>query len=438
MIRQQKQFKEGAASFFIVAISTMILMIIVTSFAAIMISEITRSSNDDLSQSAYDSAMAGVEDAKLAFANYRKCLESGATADRPSNYEAQPTCDNIVWMMERENTRCDMVAYILGRVKDADGSVPVSDKSGDTKSNYNQAYTCVTMEGNLTNYRASLDSTTSEKIVKVSLDDSVAASRIKKVRIKWYSQRGGETYNYTNFSNNKVVFSPTSLSSASVPPTLQVQLIQTAGTFSISHFEAVDVGGNKTDRATMYLVPTDNAGAAKATNADSYKGIYNGSANVLSAAQVVSTNNRDSKNLPFVVYCSGADDYACVVDILLPDPIGGARSSKTFLFVVTTPYGQPATDFEMEFYCADNDVCSRQLDLATGTEKDSSIANLKGMQVNVDSTGRANDLYRRVEVRLEATNTSFKFPMYGIQLLNSSNGDNNLDKNFSVQKEWNF
>ena len=66
-----RKFRKGAASFYIVAISTLILLIVAMSFAAVIIYEVTRTSNDDLSQSAYDSALAGVEDAKLAFYNYR-------------------------------------------------------------------------------------------------------------------------------------------------------------------------------------------------------------------------------------------------------------------------------------------------------------------------------------------------------------------------------
>ena len=66
-----RKFKKGAASFYIVAISTLILVIIAASFAAVIISELTRTSNDDLAQSAYDAALAGVEDAKLAYYNYQ-------------------------------------------------------------------------------------------------------------------------------------------------------------------------------------------------------------------------------------------------------------------------------------------------------------------------------------------------------------------------------
>ena len=71
MKKSKGLFKEGAASFYVVAFSTMILMVIAASFAAIIISEMNRTSNDDLAQSAYDSALAGIEDAKIAFYNYQ-------------------------------------------------------------------------------------------------------------------------------------------------------------------------------------------------------------------------------------------------------------------------------------------------------------------------------------------------------------------------------
>ena len=77
--RNMKRFKQGAASFYMVAITTLVLVIIATSFAAVIIAEIARTSNDDLAQSAYDAAMAGVEDARLAYYNYSNCIEKGGS-----------------------------------------------------------------------------------------------------------------------------------------------------------------------------------------------------------------------------------------------------------------------------------------------------------------------------------------------------------------------
>ena len=113
MIRKEYRFKKGAASFYMVAFSTLILLVVATSFAAIIVSEVTRTANDDLAQSAYDSALAGVEDAKLAFYSYQKCLEQGATETEIDDNKNEVTCGEIIHYMN--NPDCDMVANILGR-----------------------------------------------------------------------------------------------------------------------------------------------------------------------------------------------------------------------------------------------------------------------------------------------------------------------------------
>ncbi len=428
MKRIKNKFKQGAASFYIVAFSTLILMILAASFAAVIISEVTRTSNEDLSQSAYDSALAGVEDAKLAFANYKRCIESGAKGNGMLSEGTTITCSDIIYWMEHPD--CDMVAHILGRIgKTEAGEVPINDTvittGGEVKSDLNQAYTCVEIDGDLGDYRASLSSSSSEKLVQVALD-GVEASQIKKVRIKWHSNRERAVYNYSNYleESNRVAFQPVSAVRASTPPTLQVQLVQTAQTFLLTDFDISD--GNSTDRATMFLVPSNDANAAAtSSNKTSYTGIYENDENVIKANQIASTNNHQ-KNLPFLAYCpnDSLNDYACTVDFVLPNPVGdGTRNNGTFMFVVSLPYGQPDTDFAMEFYCADGAVCSKQNVTIEGvaTEQNSSLAKLKGVQVNVDSTGRANDLYRRVEVRLEAVDTTFKYPLYALQLLDDSN-----------------
>ena len=90
-------FKKGAASFYVVAIATLILVIIATSFAAIIISEVSRTSNEDLSQSAYDSALAGIEDSELAFYNYQACKEQGYSASATKPTGTGPlTCSEIM------------------------------------------------------------------------------------------------------------------------------------------------------------------------------------------------------------------------------------------------------------------------------------------------------------------------------------------------------
>ncbi len=444
-----EKFKKGAASFYIVAFSTLILVIVATSFAMVIISEAVRASNDDLSQSAYDSALAGVEDAKLAFANYQRCIEAGYTATAPNN-DNIVTCGEIVYWMQ--NPDCDMVGHILGRIKeDESGEVVVSDTlssaNGDKTSDLNQAYTCVQIRTTLSDYRSNINSSNRIRIVRANFD-GVKASNIVAVKLSWYSNREDSKNNYSNliYKNNgsfgsdagwRVVFEPASIKRVAMPPTLEVSMIQTAERFKLTDFD-ISVG-NTTDRATMYFVPTNNVTAAR-NSAGTYIGAYNGSENVISNAQIVKTNDRKIKNLPFGVYCpeNSSNEFACSVKMNLPSPVGGTRSDETFMFVLMLPYGQPDTDFAMEFLCAGGTTCSTISSTSEGVVSPN-IATIKDSQVVIDSTGRANNLYRRVETRLESSDTSFSYPYYAIQILGGNSGSvSPLSKDMTVTSEYNF
>lgn len=436
-----KRFKKGAASFYIVAFSTLILVIIATSFATVIISEVTRTANDDLSQSAYDSALAGVEDAKLAFSNYRRCREK-LPSFNPEGYTPDPAsgvkCEDIIYWVEKAPD-CDMVAHILGRIgKGEKKEVMISDTtttSGSEEVTINQAYTCVMITTDLEDYRANLSASNQTKVVGARFANGVA-SKIKTMKISWYSVREADAkWNYANFTDGKVTFKPVNLLQIVTPPTLAVSLIQTATNFSLSDFNQTVNG--RTDRATMYLVPINSKDAASKTNEATYKGVYKGGdkGNVLTQADVYKTNDHNIKNLPYGVYCDEApqSNFACSVSIELPQPIGGTRDDDTFTLIVSLPYAQPDTDFAVEFFCAENETCSSTIN--DGVTVGSNVIKMENVQVKIDSTGRANDLYRRVETRLESTDVSFPYQYYALELM----GDGDvLTKNMVVTCEYNF
>lgn len=448
MVKWKSKFKSGAASFYVVMISTLILVVVASSFAAAIVAEITRSSNDDLSQSAYDAALAGIEDAKLALASYQNCINSGKTATVPVN-DGNVTCGEIIYWME--NPDCDMVSRILGRISELEEGREVlieetTTSTGESSNNMNQAYTCVTIQTELDDYRATLSAAESYRVIKVGLD-SVSANDIKAVRISWYSNADGAPLNYTNLTNlsgsSRVTFQPLTSSKAAAPPTLKVQLIQTAANFSLEELNGVS-SGNSTDRAAVFLVPTNDATVA-ATNksgstsgTESFIGVYDGEGdNVLTATQIAMTNDH-AKDLPFATYCpdSSVSEYVCSALLNLPAPIGGARSDETFMFVVSLPYGQPDTDFSLEFICADGKQC-KDVDVPVGESVSTeNIATLSGMQIAVDSTGRANDLYRRVEMRIESVDSTLTYPFDAIRLIGNSDGEIVLNKDMTVTAEY--
>lgn len=433
-----KRFKNGAASFYIVAFATLVLVILSVSFASVIMSEITRTSNDDLSQSAYDSALAGIEDAKLAYANYQRCTEANSTVPDSLTSGEDVSCEDIMYWVERKPD-CDMVAHILGRIGkyengEESGGVLIRETSSGN-NNLNQAYTCVKINRILSDYRASLGSSNPTKVIKADL--STSAGSISSVRISWYSNPGGEMYNYNNFVNNRVAFQKIATFRAATPPTIAVQLVQTAGEFKMEDLLSPTNSNGQTDRATVYLVPTKVAEGENPTYTYS-KNAYNGTKNLISASQMAATNNME-KNLPYTVYCPQADkattEFACTVEIELPSPIGsGDRSDDTFMFAVNLPYGQPDTDFSMEFLCGDSvEGCeSRKVE-----SEERLTANVTDVQVMIDSTGRANDLYRRVETRFEASDASFPYQFYAVEGLNSSDsGGYAIKKELTVTKEY--
>lgn len=449
----KQKFKKGAASFYIVAISTLILLIIATSFAAVIISEIERTSNDDLSQSAYDSALAGIEDAKVAYANYEQC--KGTEPVKPVVGKSIG-CAEIVWLVE--NPDCGMVGKILGRIGiDSDSEVMVEESGDGVSNNMQQAYTCVKMQPSVGGYVGTLSSSSQIKIIRAKFDEDTPASKIKKVELSWFSDADmvevNGAFNYGNFKNNHVTYPMVQSSSVAIPPTIGLAMVQTAESYNFADFDMTQ--GDRTDRGMIYMTPIDNTDDASNTNRDTYIGAYNSGdkVNHISATGMLKSNDKTSTNLPYGVYCAGSsaegDSYACTATIDLPEPVGGTRSNDTFTFAVFFPYGQPKTDFLLQFYCDDTDVCSTQKETVTNDEGEtvieeqtSSLANLDGVQIAVDSTGRANDLYRRVEVRLEAGGGSGSFLalMGPLQLLgnNDGNGADMLKKDYPVITEYNF
>ncbi|MBR3236732.1 hypothetical protein IKF92_03595 [Candidatus Saccharibacteria bacterium] len=440
-----KKRLKGAASFYIVAFSTLILVIIVLSFAGVVVSELTRTSNSDLSQSAYDSAMAGVEDAKLALYNYRNCLERDKTGKevKPNN-DLEVSCNEIFYYMNLNNysseeESCKMVGKILNRNDDI-----VSIEESNVGNNMAQFYTCVKLDDTLGDYLGELSPSNMTKVVKPNFD-VINASGVKKIRLKWYSDKNmgdNDQLNYTNFNGTSVVYKGLNSGKLSTPPTVFVAMMQTGPSFNMSDFDTTS--GAQTDRGMVYLTPVNNKSAAKTNKDNNYKGAYSEekSTNYIDKNGFLKSNDKTSVNLPYAVFCDSGGDYACSVTIELPDPKNGARNNETFRIIVGLPYGAPDTDFSLEFLC--NDGASGCEKIANESGGKSSRAIMKGTQVAVDSTGKANDIFRRIEVRLEDTSDPLSV-MGPLELLGNS-GESTIKKNVldnnsgadPVKCEWNF
>lgn len=401
-----KMRKRGGASMFVVLFTIIILSVIVLSFTRLIISESMKTTNTDLSQSAYDSALAGVEDAKLALLKYHECLDQGATATSGSS-----SCQEIVKNMQAgiEANDCSTVQKVLKREQAAENNsvvVQETQNSADSGNNANmlQAYTCVTVKEDLDDYRTTLSAAGRLRIIPIRADN---VDQIDTITVKWFSKAnlakvssGGTSYcvdPYSYFDMLTRLYPNGGCNGKyQAPPTLTARLIQTDETFNLSEL-SVSKAADSTNTGEVILVPTDNG---------------NGT-NTVSAEKWGESANKGT-NLPIRINC-GSGDWYCTVEMSLPKTFRGStnRNDANTYLLVSLPYGTPETDISVMTY-------------GTVGEERQQIE-FSGVQARIDSTGRANDLYRRVETRVELVDTYFAYPEYEITM---TGADSKIDKTF--------
>ncbi len=184
---------------------TILFGVIALSFIRIILSENTQSSNDDLSQSALDSALVGVEDAKRAVNQYYQCVNaSGDSA----------TCGSLF------GGNCDdfrLKTYLYGDTYP--GEVLVQES---TSNNADQAYTCVILANRVPDYRSTLTSDTRTRVIPLGIG-STSLSEVKSVTFRWYSEINGTDFRLN--SDGKLG----AINNATTPPTLTLSLLKKLG-----------------------------------------------------------------------------------------------------------------------------------------------------------------------------------------------------------------
>ena len=420
------KFKSGATSIYVVVIATLLFSVITVSFIRIIVNEANRTTSDELAQSAYDSALAGVEDAKVALKKYYDCSSAGDTDEEckaiRTYFEDSVKASHGEGDHADDPCQVDAVPKILGRYDSAGvgsaGEVLIQEFDSNTNEDVVQAYTCILLNNILPDYRSELSSNVTTRVIPLRTDD---VTKITGIQIAWYDEKDGDSGNSYNFSNAKGNFNSLS-SSIPTPPTISAQIIQTAGTYTLADLDT-SVDG-KTDRGTVFLVPE------KATTLPSYKDTH------VSSDTLVKSNDHVTRNDPIGIPCTHSgvieglsDEFACVASISLPAPVGASldgsnhpseRNDKTFFLVLSLPYGTPNTRFSVKL-CTDTEgYCTE-------------TADFKDAQISIDSTGRANDMYSRVEARVEFNDIYFPFPEFAIQA--TGTGDAAVNKSFYVTKD---
>jgi Tfp pilus assembly protein PilX len=376
--------QSGAVSLFIVLFATLLITIVTVSFVQLMIKDQQQATASDLSQSAYDSAQAGVEDAKRLLVLDQACKNNTAA----STINCAAIASALTPTPGQSDTECDTLAK-AGLVSETNGEVIVQ-QNDSVDSKLDQAYTCVKVGVNTDDYKGELN------VNQSLLVPVTGVGTFDSIELSWFSRQ-----DVSSTTNDPTVGFPTSNSTTPLPPVgnkwkfnypplLRTQLIQTGASFKLSDFDD-NADGNKSDANTLFLYPISGTSNGPVDSKD------------------FALDARQSPTLgPQQVSCKPNftdSEYVCSAVLKLPNPMDGNVANRNGYLRLTSLYN--GVHFSVR--------------LKNGSE----YVKFNGVQPQVDSTGRANDMFRRVSARIELRG-DFTYPEAAIDM----NG--NLCKNFTV------
>lgn len=357
----------GAVSLFAVIFAMLLLVVVTVSFLRLMMADMRQASDTDLSQSAYDSAQAGVEDGKRALLRYQSVCATNSVS----------VCDNLATQLSTDT--CNEAVRIGGVVPGTSGEVPIQTTSASTNSaSFNQAYTCLTMKLDTENFEGILTDGTSKFIPLNSV------SNFTHITIKWYNLEDlGSAVTPVNL--------PTSVSRqllkdwpANRPPVIRAQLMQYGQNFKLDSFDTINAS-SEMNAGTLFLYPTSNG-----SSSDAFVG-----RDVRASSATDEPDADDATTTPLPTRCQSAlsaGGYACSITLQLPTPVGGGSNTERHGYLRLTPFYKGA-HFEVSL-----------------SDSAGNVVDFKAVQPVVDSTGRANDIFRRIQSRVELTDTALPLP----------------------------
>jgi len=355
---------KGSVSMFVVIFATLLITVVTVGFIKIMVKDQQQASAADLSRSAYDSAQAGVEDAKRAIANYE--VICGAVVNTPACEAAK---------LSINSSTCNVaVTSSLASAQSTDNEVKI--QTGDPNS-LNQAYTCVKIKLNTDDYIGVLGDDESKLIPLVGVEE------FSSIKIEWFNQndlkQGTTAVNVPDIGNSANLLKKSEWTTATAPnrpPVMRAQLIEVANNFNFNNLN--DAANNVWDD-TIFLYPSKKI-------------------NTLNTFDLVSHGSPLAEN-PIEAECSediSSGGFSCSAEILLRKSV--AAGVKAFLNIKSI--------YKKSNY---------RVSLLNGAQ----LVKFNAVQPEIDSTGRANNLFRRVLSRLELSSIGFSTPQAAVDIDNS-------------------
>lgn len=356
MSKSSNSFYRGGVSMFIIVATFLMVAIIITSFIRLANRDNQMAVDQDLSQSAYDSAQAGVEDAKRALLQWQKaCVESPQSSD----------CIKFSAALHQdlESQSCKILSEVFEIGDRNNSETLIQTSEGDRE--FDQAYTCVKINTETADYLGESPAGSSTLIPLKSTGD------FDKIRISWFSEKdaGSDDISLDNYPGKMLNAFPADSSwPQNKPSVARAQFI------------------NGDDSGTVFLYPSANA-------------VVSSQFNDISSTVLQTGRQRFDSSVLSPVRCArsitegGYFGYACSAVVVLGRNIASDSDSVLRL---AFQYGQ-TTNYKVEMLNSDN-----------------AIVNFKDVQPVVDSTGRANDQFRRVQSRVELGGADQPIPEFAV------------------------
>ena len=393
-----REFKKGGVSIFIVIMVSILVSIMSASFLRIMLRDQEQASRLDLSQSAYDSAQAGVEDAKRFLRIYKGAC-GGADVGKRVFEGKTYDCSEMTKAILSGNCYVLATAGIGTNGGETIVQTTTSSGGGNTNRDLNQAYTCVKIKTDTSDFLGQSNEGTPSVISLKGI------SSFNQIRVKWHTKN--------NMANGSKISLDSINNPNARPNILKDWQAQNRPAILKTQLYGYVPGHNRNSSTSMDTpYPDDGNGASEmlfypASGLDSR--VVN-SSNLPTVRR--DENSIQSTNDYTFTKClddlgAGSNTYACEMVI----NIGRNVSPTDVLYARLTPLMNNA-EFKIELMNNGN------------------IVDFKGIQPKVDSTGRANSQFRRIESRIGFHDSNFPVPLFSAQ----TEGDEPICKDFSATK----
>lgn len=367
MTLQAQKDERGFVSLFTVVFFMLLITIITVGFLRLMASEQRQALDNDLTASAEAAAQSGIEDAKRAIIKYNSLPDSDPLKAQLLTALTSNNCDAL---FTNASVRTALNINNNGSINNQPG--------------LNQYYTCLSVNLNTPDYVGQASAGKSEFIPLVPQN----GDRFDQILVQWHlvsqtigNDGDGRPSNYApGLLLPPVTGGANSWATRGYPAYLRVELYgYPNGNFNRGQIDSLT--------RSVFLVPNSSTNAAAV------------SSNTPINVGTVDPRGFEQNKINLVgVRCSGTPPnvplgtYACMARLQLDN--GQPSTSNHYFLRVTPLYG--STHFRLQMV------------------RNSNVINFSGVEPVIDSTGRASDVFRRIQTRVRPDNLS-NLPEYAAE-----------------------